>query len=144
MEEYWEQNKPTVTSAMEHQSVVMDAWQPIVADYDREIGDGKDTFGTNPTQHSVEKEYSTYVMGALSAVLYTKPHSPSRLRGLSELSEYCPRSPSKVQIVRGQSEDSPRTVRVLSEQSLQSNIFYFARTLLGLCSDFGSTLLGFC
>ena len=67
MEEYREQNKPTVTSAVEHQSVVMDAWQLIVADYDCKIGDGKETFGTNPTQHSVEKEYSTYVMGALSA-----------------------------------------------------------------------------
>ena len=66
MEEYQEQNKSTVTSAVEHQNIVMDAWQLIVADYDREIGDCKETFGTNPTQHSVEKEYSTYIIGALS------------------------------------------------------------------------------
>ena len=41
-------------SAAEHQSVVMDAWQLIVADYDREIGDGKETFGTKPTQQCRE------------------------------------------------------------------------------------------
>ena len=31
MEEYWEQYKPTATSAAEHQEVMMDAWQRIVA-----------------------------------------------------------------------------------------------------------------
>ena len=51
-------------------------------------------------------------------VLYTKPHSPS--------------CPSTVRGVQAKSEDSLRTVRVLSEQSYQSNIFYSARTLLVL------------
>ena len=67
MEEYREQNMPTATSTIEHQDVVMDAWQMIVADFDAEIADGKETFGQKPTQQSVKEEYSIYVMGALSA-----------------------------------------------------------------------------
>ena len=67
MEEYQEQNKPATTSAAEHQDVVMDAWQMIVADFDHKIADGKETFGWKLTQKSVQEEYSIYVMGALSA-----------------------------------------------------------------------------
>jgi hypothetical protein len=67
MEEYREQNMPEATSATEHQDVVMDAWQMIVADFDAEMADGKVTFGQKPTQQSVQDEYSIYVMGALSA-----------------------------------------------------------------------------
>jgi hypothetical protein len=58
---------PTVTSVIEHQDVVMDAWQMIVADFDADMADGKETFGQNPTQQSVKEEYSMCVMGALSA-----------------------------------------------------------------------------
>jgi hypothetical protein len=67
MEEYQEQYKPTATSAAEHQEVVMDAWQRIVADFDAEMADGKATSSRKPIQQSVAEEYSTYVMGALSA-----------------------------------------------------------------------------
>lgn len=67
MEEYREQNKPTVTSAVEHQNVVLDAWEVIVAGFDLELADGKETFGRNTTQQSVQEEYSIYVTGALSA-----------------------------------------------------------------------------
>ena len=67
MEEYREQNLPAATSATEHQDIVMDAWQMIVADFDAEIADGKETFGQKPTQQSVQEEYSIYVMGSLSA-----------------------------------------------------------------------------
>ena len=67
MEEYREQGKPAATSAAEHQDVVMNSWQMIVADFDREMADGKDTFTRKSTQQSVQEEYSTYVMGALSA-----------------------------------------------------------------------------
>jgi hypothetical protein len=45
MEEYWQQKMPAVTSVIEHQDVVMDAWQMIVADFDAEMADGKETFG---------------------------------------------------------------------------------------------------
>jgi hypothetical protein len=41
MEEYWEQYKPTATSAAEHQEVVMDAWQRIVTDFDAKIQMGR-------------------------------------------------------------------------------------------------------
>ena len=58
---------PTTTSATEHQDAVMDAWQIIVANFDAEISDGKETFGRKAAQQSVEEEYSIYVMGALSA-----------------------------------------------------------------------------
>jgi hypothetical protein len=67
MEEYREKNMPAATSATEHQDPVMDAWQIIVANFDREISDGKETFGRKTSQQSVEEEYSIYVMGALSA-----------------------------------------------------------------------------
>ena len=67
MEEYREQYKPTAMLAAEHQEVVMDAWQRIVADFDAEMADGKATFSRKPIQQSVVEEYSTYVMGALSA-----------------------------------------------------------------------------
>ena len=58
---------PVATLATEHQEVVMDAWQRIIADFDAEMADGNETFGRNPTQQSVQEEYSIYVMGALSA-----------------------------------------------------------------------------
>ena len=68
MEEYRAQNMPAATLApIEHQDVVMDAWQMIVADFDAEIADGKETFGRKSTQQSVHEEYSIYVAGALSA-----------------------------------------------------------------------------
>jgi hypothetical protein len=67
MEKYWEQYKPTAASAAEHQEVVMDAWQQIVADFDAEMVDEKATFSRKPIQQSMVEEYSTYVMGALSA-----------------------------------------------------------------------------
>jgi hypothetical protein len=67
MEEYREQYKPTAMSAAEHQKAVMDAWQRIVADFDAEMANGKATFSRKPIQQSVVEEYSTYVMGALSA-----------------------------------------------------------------------------
>jgi hAT family C-terminal dimerisation region len=66
MEEYWQQKMPAVTSVIEHQDVVMDAWQMIVTNFNAEMVDGKETFGQNPTQQSVKEEYSIYVMGALS------------------------------------------------------------------------------
>jgi hypothetical protein len=67
MGKYREHDKPTATSAAEHQDVAMNAWQIIVADLDAEMADGKETFARNPTQQSVQEEYSIYVMGALSA-----------------------------------------------------------------------------
>jgi hypothetical protein len=48
MEKYREQYKPTATSAAEHQEVVMDAWQRIVADFDAKMADGKTTFNRKP------------------------------------------------------------------------------------------------
>jgi hypothetical protein len=36
---------PAVTSVIERQDVVMDAWQMIVADFDTKMADGKETFG---------------------------------------------------------------------------------------------------
>jgi hypothetical protein len=67
MEKYRQRKIPAVTSVIEHQDVVVDAWQMIIADFDAEMVDGKKTFGRNPTQQSVKEEYSIYVMGALSA-----------------------------------------------------------------------------
>jgi hAT family C-terminal dimerisation region len=65
MEEYRERGNPIATSAAEHQDVAMDAWQMMIATYDAELADGKETFTRN-TQQSVKEEYATYVMGALS------------------------------------------------------------------------------
>ena len=67
MQEYRERDTPTATSAAEHRDVAMNAWLRIVADFDVEIADGMGTFTQNPTQQSVQDEYSIYVMGALSA-----------------------------------------------------------------------------
>jgi hypothetical protein len=67
MEEYQEQYKPTTTSAAEHQDVVMNTWQIIVADFDAEMADEKATFSGKPIQQSIVEEDSTYVMDALSA-----------------------------------------------------------------------------
>jgi hypothetical protein len=67
MEEYLEQDRPAAVSDAEHQEVVLDAWQMIVADFDAEISDGKETFGWKATQQSAQEEYAIYVMGALSA-----------------------------------------------------------------------------
>ena len=67
MQKYREQDKPTPTSPAEHQDVPMNAWQMMVAGFDTEMADGKETFTRNPTQQSVQEEYSIYVMGALSA-----------------------------------------------------------------------------
>jgi hypothetical protein len=41
MEEYQQQKMPAVTSVIECQDVVMDAWQMIVADFNAEMADGK-------------------------------------------------------------------------------------------------------
>ena len=65
MREYQEQYTPTAMSVAEHQDVAMNAWQMIVADFDAEMADGKETFAQNPSQQSVQ-EYSIYVMGTLS------------------------------------------------------------------------------
>jgi hypothetical protein len=62
MEEYRQRDTPTATSD-EHQEVEMNAWQRIVAEYDRELADGKETFTRTPTQ---QEEYSMYVAGAVS------------------------------------------------------------------------------
>lgn len=67
MEEYRELNKPTATTAAEQQDVILDAWQMIVADFDAEMADRKETFAQNPTQPSVDDEYNIYTSGALSA-----------------------------------------------------------------------------
>jgi len=67
MEKYRELDKPTATSAAEQEDVVLDAWQIIVANFDAEMADGKETFTRNPTQQSVDDEYSIYASGALSA-----------------------------------------------------------------------------
>lgn len=67
MGEYRERDKPTATSDAEHENVAMDAWQRIVADFDAEIADGKETFTQKRTEQSVKEEYSIYAMGALSA-----------------------------------------------------------------------------
>ena len=70
MGEYHEHDAPS-TSIMPaqdaDQSVTLNAWQDFIADYKAELGDGKATFGYKPQQQSVNKEYSTYVMGALAA-----------------------------------------------------------------------------
>ena len=67
MEEYREQHKPTAASAAEDQDVVLNSWQLAMADFDREMADGKETFTQKPIQQSVKDEYSIYVVGALSA-----------------------------------------------------------------------------
>jgi FPC/CPF motif-containing protein YcgG len=67
MEDYRQQYMPAATSVIEKQDVQMDAWQRMVADFDAEIADSRNTFGRKPTQQSVQEEYSIYVMGALSA-----------------------------------------------------------------------------
>jgi hypothetical protein len=67
MEDYRQQYMPAATSVIEKQDIQMDAWQRMVADFDAEIADGRNTFGKEPTQQSVQEEYSIYVMGALSA-----------------------------------------------------------------------------
>ena len=82
MEEFQEQNKPVTTSAAEHQDVMMYAWQMIVADFDCEIADGKETFGQKPTQQSVQEEYSIYVMRSLLSPTYSV-QSPCGVRGQS-------------------------------------------------------------
>jgi hypothetical protein len=67
MEDYRQRILPAATSIVEKQDIEMDAWQRMVAHFDAEISDGKETFGRKPTQQSVQEEYSIYVMGALSA-----------------------------------------------------------------------------
>ena len=67
MQKYWEQDNPMPTSPTEHQDVPMNAWQMIVAGFNAEIADEMETFNQNPSQQSVQEEYSMYVMGALSA-----------------------------------------------------------------------------
>ena len=67
MEDYRQRYMPAATSVVEKQDVQMDAWQKMVADFDAEIADSKETFGWKLTQQSVQEEYSIYVMGALSA-----------------------------------------------------------------------------
>ena len=56
-------------------------------------------------------------------------------------SEDSPSSPKTVRKQSEESEDSPRTVRAESEHYYSNCIFYSARTLLGLCSDFARNLL---
>ena len=65
MKEYQEHDKPIATLDAEHENVVMNAWQMIVANFDTELAHGRETF-TQRAQQSVEEEYSRYVMGALS------------------------------------------------------------------------------
>ena len=67
MGEYQDQDMPATALATEQFSVVMNAWQRMVADFDADIADGKATFGQKPTQQSVQEEYSIYVMGVLLA-----------------------------------------------------------------------------
>src|SRR6266446_7151098 len=67
MKEYRERDKPTATSAEDHQGVVLNSWQKIVAEFDAEMADGKETFNRNPTPQTVKDEYAIYVMSALSA-----------------------------------------------------------------------------
>jgi hypothetical protein len=70
MEEYRERDTPTVMSATQSDPlsvVTLDGWQQFIADYEAELADGQATFNRNPTQQSVQEEYATYVMGALSA-----------------------------------------------------------------------------
>ena len=67
MGEYRDQDIPAAALATERSSVVMNAWQRMVADFDADIADGKAMFWQKPTQQSVQEEYSIYVMGALSA-----------------------------------------------------------------------------
>jgi hypothetical protein len=67
MDEYRERDMPAAASAAEHQDVVKSSWQMIIDGFDAEIADGKETFSRKPTEQSVQKEYSIYAMGALSA-----------------------------------------------------------------------------
>lgn len=67
MGEYRDQDTPAAALATERSDVMMNAWQRMVAEFDADIADGKETFGLKPTEQSVEEEYSIYVMGALSA-----------------------------------------------------------------------------
>ena len=67
MEEYWERDKPTATSAKEDEDVALNAWQLMLADFDADLADGQETFNRNAIQQSVQEEYSIYIMGALSA-----------------------------------------------------------------------------
>jgi hypothetical protein len=59
----------SATSTMQSQSsaVTLDSWQQFIADYEAELGDGKATFNFNTGPQSIQEEYTTYVMGALSA-----------------------------------------------------------------------------
>jgi hypothetical protein len=45
MEEYQQQKMPAITSVIEHQDVVMDAWQMTAADFNAKMADGKKNFG---------------------------------------------------------------------------------------------------
>lgn len=64
MEEYRKHDKPAAASAVEQQDVAMNAWQMMVADFDAEMGDGKETFTQKPTLQSIQEEYAIYVLGA--------------------------------------------------------------------------------
>jgi hypothetical protein len=55
MEEYREENMPDPTSAMQCQDVMMDPWQMMVANFDAEMADGKETIGRNLPNKVFEK-----------------------------------------------------------------------------------------
>lgn len=76
MEEYRERDARSNTiSSMSVQAeavpstITLDAWQEFISEYEASLGDGQATFSRIPAQRSqsIQEEYSTYVMGALSA-----------------------------------------------------------------------------
>jgi hypothetical protein len=50
-------------------NAALDGWHDFIADFERELDDGKATFSRHKltVQQTVEEEYSTYVMGAPSS-----------------------------------------------------------------------------
>lgn len=64
MEEY-RAHEPTATSAAGLHNIAMNPYQLAMANFERDLADGKQTFNRNPGQESVQQEYSTYVMNAL-------------------------------------------------------------------------------
>lgn len=68
MEEYRERNMPAAASVAEQRDVAhMGIFQMLIAGFDAEMADGKETFAQKPALQSVQEEYSIYSMGALSA-----------------------------------------------------------------------------
>ena len=48
-------------------TIALDAWQEFIVDYKAKLGDCKAMFAHIPNQQSMDKEYSTYTIGTLSA-----------------------------------------------------------------------------